>query len=813
MAQIWGALRPVCLLLLTGSVIPGWIHINSKPAPAQAPGRIQRTRSLMQPETALPGSAWLPGGSDDGCRIKRYPTVYRGALIPYIVTSAGEGSCGTRSPAPAAQDSCAGDASPTPYELPATIPVTTLLPMHAGKLLFCMQDPVRSSPRRLSLWAVVQRGGPLLSPPLQPRLQTGPTITVTATPSATSTSTSTLQASPSSTPTPTNRAPSATMSMTSTATLTAPVPFTPSITPSASSTITVTPTFTQQAPLPPPAGILINEIAWSGTDASPYDEWIELYNPGADPVQLDGWILTDGQDIEIELSGSIPAGGYFLLERTDDSTISTLPAGQLYTGTLSNRGEALLLADAAGGVIDTANQSAEAWPAGSAPGRTSMERICSQDSSACWQSCSTVSGSALDAAGNPIKGTPLQANSSSAAPTPTATITPDATPSLTPTASLTATSVPAAPAAPLDVLINEIAWAGSLASSSDEWIELHCPGSHPLSLAGWTLTDGGDITITLEGTIQPGSYYLLERTDDSTVSSILADMIYTGTLSNRGEQLTLMDSYGTVIDTAGDPGERWPAGNAGSRASMERKGTTGSPRRWGSFPGYSGSGLDASGDPIQGTPRSANAVLLPTPKPAWVPRCVVINEALMKPRHDWEGTGGVSTDDEFIELLNTCDKPVFLKGWYLDDIQDAGSRPFRIPGITLRPGSFAVFFRSQTHITLNDTGDDVRLLSPDMVQVNRISYRSVRAYNLSYGRLPDGSSRRVYGLWPTPGEPNVLYVEPAPEPFIPVSAFCSLQELYSFRLNRLAHSPAAVRMLLDLGLSTCPLERLPYSLR
>ena len=543
--------------------------------------------------------------------------------------------------------------------------------------------------------------------------------------------------------------------------------------------------------------ILINEIAWAGTSASAYDEWIELYNPGMSTVSLDGWVLTDTNDIQQTLQGVVPPGGFYLLERTDDSTISSLPASQLYTGTLHNSGETLMLMDDTGRVVDTANAADGNWPAGSSTSRASMERICTQDAAACWQTCSTYSTIGLDAGGSPIPGTPLEANS---------TGIPETTPTLSPTPSPAPGTL--VPSEPLSVLINEVAWAGTLASYSDEWIELYCPGELAVNLTGWTLSDGGNIHITLGGTIEPGGYYLLERTDDTTVSSVPADLIYNGTLSNQGEFLILQDLSGTVIDTAGREGRSWPCGDSSSRASMERKTISGS-RQWGTFPGYGGSGIDADGNPIAGTPRSANAVLLPTPTPDWVPRCVVINEVLVRPKHDWEGTGGVTTDDEFIELLNTCDKPVFLKGWYLDDVQDAGSRPYRIPGITLRPGSFAVFFRSKTRIALNDSGDDVRLLSPDMVQVNRISYGRIRSYNLSYGRLPDGTSRRVYGLWPTPGEPNLLYVEPVREPYIPVSPYCSLAEIYAFRLARHSRSPAADRMLLEFGFSTCPHDRMP----
>ncbi len=89
--------------------------------------------------------------------------------------------------------------------------------------------------------------------------------------------------------------------------------------------------------------------------ASSADEWIELQNQTASPIDLDGWRLTDGGDINVALSGTIPAHSYFLLERTDESTIADISASQIYTGSLANSGERLELLDSSGAIVDTAN--------------------------------------------------------------------------------------------------------------------------------------------------------------------------------------------------------------------------------------------------------------------------------------------------------------------------------------------------------------------------------------------------------------------------------------------------------------------------
>ncbi|QLQ08848.1 MAG: lamin tail domain-containing protein [Anaerolineae bacterium] len=59
------------------------------------------------------------------------------------------------------------------------------------------------------------------------------------------------------------------------------------------------------------------------------------------------------------------------------------------------------------------------------------------------------------------------------------------------------------------------------------------------------------------------------------------------------------------------------------------------------------------------------------------------------------------------------DAPVDLGGWRLDDVAGGGSAPYTIaPGAILPAHGFRVFFRSQTHVALNNSGDDVRLLAP-----------------------------------------------------------------------------------------------------
>jgi hypothetical protein len=540
---------------------------------------------------------------------------------------------------------------------------------------------------------------------------------------------------------------------------------------------------------------MINELAWAGTLASAHDEWIELYNPSGTTIHLNGWSLTDGGDIRISLKGTIAPHAYFLLERTDNSTISDIPADQIYTGSLRNSGESLWLRDPGGNMVDSVNPGGGAWPSGNSSTRASMER----HSSGSWGTFTGAGSTGHDANGNPIQGTPRRKNSHHFPP-PTTTPIPEPTPTPTPTIDPELTPTPFAPQT---ILINEIAWAGTLASSNDEWIELFNPSNQLINLEGWMLTDGNDIRISLSGTISASGFYLLERTDDSTIANLSADQVYSGGLKNSGETLWLLDPTGATIDSANHAGGKWSAGKASTRESMERRGGFDHAGNWGTFAGHHQNGNDASGNAIRGTPGKKNSLLLPKPPPMWFPGKIRINEVLIRPHYDWEGKGGVDTGDEFIELINLGPGQVFLKGWILDDVADGGSKPFKLPGITLKPGSIVAFFHTQTGITLNDSGDTVRLMKPDGTLAEEISYLKVTAYNLSYGRLPDGSGNLEYGLWPTPHEPNLLFEEP----YIPITGtlplICPPEESGRLHLTRHLRHPAQVRWMRDKGYEIC----------
>jgi hypothetical protein len=390
----------------------------------------------------------------------------------------------------------------------------------------------------------------------------------------------------------------------------------------------------------------------------------------------------------------------------------------------------------------------------------------------------------------------------------TYTAVPTNTPSLTPTYTPAKT-----------VVITEVAWMGTVASSDDEWIELYNPGSVPVNLSDWQIRSfrtgyGNQIfaVIPLSGVINPGEYFLLERGRDDAVSDTPADLIYPKTitfggtshstaLSNSGELLLLCTPFNISADnckpsannlpiTVGDianietstngtpaASNPWPAGSASTYGSMERKNLiSNEDTNWFTHTGANPHcGRDANGNVIKGTPKCSNwafevtatprATSTPTRTPTPIAQpgpVLVLNEFVPRPGHDWNNDGQVNTFDEFIEVINAGQVSVNLSNYRLDDYeQDVNGNPinngFTLPSKTLEPGEIAVFYASQTGIFLKDSGGTVRLLkSSNSTIVDAFSYPPQKSLDTSYCRYTDGYGSWLDRCFPTPGLPNSL---------------------------------------------------------
>ena len=205
---------------------------------------------------------------------------------------------------------------------------------------------------------------------------------------------------------------------------------------------------------------------------------------------------------------------------------------------------------------------------------------------------------------------------------PIVSSTPENTTSTTSTfeTSTTTTSTPAEPAP--DVVINEIAWAGtSQFTTEDQYIELYNNTNQDIILfpkgdatKWWKLKFGNrEISINkiINNTIPAHGYYLFETPDDRTVNEISADIIFNATFKKTGEDVQLLDSNGRIVDEV-DNSAGWFAGSASDYTSMEKinSATSGNKKtNWQSNQGPRFDGkVDGGGDgiPLYGSPKQSN---------------------------------------------------------------------------------------------------------------------------------------------------------------------------------------------------------------
>lgn len=122
--------------------------------------------------------------------------------------------------------------------------------------------------------------------------------------------------------------------------------------------------------------IIINEVAWMGSNSSASDEWIEIKNVSEQSINLNGWqILDKGRQIKIyfDQKYEISSGGLLLLERTDENSVPFVISDYIYSGALSNSNESLELFDS-NCVLQDEVLADPNWPAGDPEERRSMER-------------------------------------------------------------------------------------------------------------------------------------------------------------------------------------------------------------------------------------------------------------------------------------------------------------------------------------------------------------------------------------------------------------------------------------------------------
>ncbi|MFP6877151.1 MAG: CotH kinase family protein [Roseibacillus sp.] len=127
------------------------------------------------------------------------------------------------------------------------------------------------------------------------------------------------------------------------------------------------------------SAIVINEIHYDHEPKTERGEFVEIYNPGDSPVNLEGWQFNGAIDFDFPPNTMIDANGFRVIAE-DPAAMNVIfgVANALgpYTGKLSNAGERLELESNTGALIDEVDYGIGfPWPTGSRGDGSSMELI------------------------------------------------------------------------------------------------------------------------------------------------------------------------------------------------------------------------------------------------------------------------------------------------------------------------------------------------------------------------------------------------------------------------------------------------------
>lgn len=274
----------------------------------------------------------------------------------------------------------------------------------------------------------------------------------------------------------------------------------------------------------------------------------------------------------------------------------------------------------------------------------------------------------------------------------------------------------------ISIIINEVAWMGTTASANDEWIELHNNTSSPITLDGWALKASDDSpNIKLAGVIPANDFYLLERTDDSTVPNIAADLIYTGSLGNSGEDLKLFDESNNLVDQA-NFSSGWIKGDNNTKQTMEKasvswqtsKNANGTPKAQNS----AGFSIKTEAVPPEQKTEEKPVTITYTTG-------VILNEILPSPE-------GADDQGEWIELFNQNNFDIDLSDWKIKDTNGSTTTYVFPKNKKITSKGYLILKRAETKITLNNTEDGLFFLTPDGKNIDSLTYKNApreQSYN------------------------------------------------------------------------------------
>lgn len=417
----------------------------------------------------------------------------------------------------------------------------------------------------------------------------------------------------------------------------------------------------------------ITEIMYDPPGGSAY-EFVEILNTGAVPLDLSGCSF-DGIRFRFPAAFPLLAAGERIAVANDSEPAEFerrypgIKVGGWYDGALNDAGERVALLDVIGRIIASVTFAPQApWPAAANGAGASLEvrdPLGDPDDPSNWQA-SVPGGS--PGAPNRVPDTPV-------------------------------------------IRINELN-----AASDSDWLELYNPGTAPVSVGGWSISD--DVVprkfVFPPGLAIPGGGFVrIECRNDAPSGTLVAPF----QLNRQGETVALFEAGGQRVDSL----------------------------RYGPVvDGYTIGVVEGRMVLCDPTPEAHNRAAS-----LGALGSVRINEFL------------ANSDDgeDWIEFHNSGLLPVSLQGC----VVLTSNAMARIAAPVFVPGSGAVALWADElagpdHLSLKLTaaGGWIALLAPDGEELDRVTYVA-QAPGISTGRFPDGSgSLRTFPSGPTMGAANQL---------------------------------------------------------
>lgn len=474
-------------------------------------------------------------------------------------------------------------------------------------------------------------------------------------------------------------------------------------------------------------GVVFNEIAWMGNENSSSDEWIELKNIGNIDIDLTGWKIEaqDGSPL-INLKGIILANDFYVLERSDDNSVSDVEADLIYFGAMGNDGETLNLYDGENNLVDEIN-CGNGWFAGDNETKQTMEK-----NENTWLTSIEIGG------------TPGRENIGSFVEDEIIDVI---------TENIINNNIPAGVDNDIDInnreealnvvdckigdiLISEI--VSDPADGEVEWVEIYNKTKKQVSLNGWTIEEGSGTKTTLDGLID--KFFILEKPK--------------GNLNNSGDVIILKNEKGKLIDSL-TYGE-WDNGNSDSNADIAPDPNS-LARKFTSQNTFNNKADFAVTEKI--TKGGENIIVSAAEDEEYLNsddfdfnENVIISEVYPNPI-------GTDSEGEFIELMNNSESDVDLFRWRIGD--DSKKEFIFKEKTILKIGEYLLLERKSTGVSLNNGGDSVKLFQP---------FQEKPLCSVEYKNAENGNSYNLdlnEGLWKwseviTPGVNNVIKIENFP---------------------------------------------------